>query len=595
MATTTPENASSAYKSQIKTIANSLRTIAVGADAAYTTVQDAIDAIADSSLTVRYLVQVEAGSYDWWSFGGKTGIHVSGPVGGGMIVDQNTTGDKFVNVWSTSCGISNMHFEMDDNAAPSTIRKCLGQAGGACDDFTMSNITFNITAASGRTAPIYAWNAVNAGGNIRADNLTIVTASSGILVPNGYGYWTDVFIYLVGNETGIDRAGLNIIAAGHSGRNYFYGGYIGGAQGETVINASGVDVYGLYIDAACTNTGFRVEFYNTTIYARNASATPGEICCVWAANGWVRMFGCMMQSEDQGAGYQELAVYAARDTASEPGSGSGGRVDVYACRLSGVEGGVNGNSSVGIRRISADTTMEKLESGIIEVDASAGDVDITLDTDSNSNNESLTVINTHHTNVVTIVSGGSTTINGFGADLVVPNLGSVTLIRSGQYDWWTPDKIVPFKALGGGAGGAISHTGDTAYTTLVTIPFGANELKAGDALKIGFLFDDSDGTSQNEFIVASDTASNTAYHHYRNLSASAVTVRAEIFLYVTSTTSITGLTAGAQAGGVGPANNTPSVVTVDTTAGVDILLACRLVDASDTMTLHGYYVEHLKS
>ena len=438
--------------------------VTVGTQGMYSTIQAAIDSITDSSLTNRYVVQLGGASHQVFSFGGKTGIIVNG-IGPASIIQCDTASSQYINCWSTSCGLSNLHVDLADNAAVASNQSyALWMSGGGATDFYLDNVSIYVNAQSGTTAPRYAIGVNNAAGNWRSYNLKIVTESHGILIPNGNdNYWYNTNINLTGNETGIDRIALHITASGHSGRNKFIGGYIGSGYGVAHPNATGVSVYGLLVEATAVNTSFRVAWYNISSFVRNEAVSIGELYNVKMENGWFRAGGGMWQAENPNTApsYDAKAVYGALDTASEPATGNKGKIELYGVRHSGSTGSVIGDSSIGVRRITSSVTLGKLESGVIEADPTAGNIEITLDNAGNSNNESLTVINTHATNLVTVVRYGSILINGVSNNLVVPNLGSVTLRRTGQFTWWSES-----------AGTSSGTSSSGAMSASIALPFG---------------------------------------------------------------------------------------------------------------------------
>jgi len=218
-----------------------------------------------------------------------------------------------------------------------------------------------------------------------------------------------------------------------TGRVWFHDCWLGsgytydipGEGGNTA--KAGIEMATIKIPASQTDK--RVELYGCQGFIRNEQTTgTTPVYVVNAEAGWVRMFGCFMQSE---VGSTSIGIKTAFGTPNEVASGNlRGQVELYGVRTNGIEGGVATIEQCGF--IEKSTDIRQYRHGHFQVDTTSGNV--TLDIDNPGFLKGCKMRFTHMAGSNTLtIAPFSGTINGGATDTIAA--GATKEYVSTGSDW----------------------------------------------------------------------------------------------------------------------------------------------------------------
>jgi len=155
----------------------------------------------------------------------------------------------------------------------------------------------------------------------------------------------------------------------------------------------------------------------------------------------------------------------------------------------------------------------------------------------------------------------------------------------------------PISPIVKGASG-VSQTSTTTATgdgdSFATITFAANELQAGDVIKVRCLYE---GTFASANVIArcwiGGIASGNRFYSTTISSGGTDTVGLTTYIFINSTTNAKSMR-DSVVSGVGTTGAVGASITIDTTSAVTVDLGHAL-GADGSISLHGYVVEHVKA
>lgn len=262
-------------------IGNSETKVYVGDGGEYLTIQDAIDAITDSSSTKPYIVYVLPGSYTPFTFDSKNYITVKG-TGRSTIINcqAGTTLADQCHVNGSHNAISDIQFNfVDDNASRAFDNYCI-RVSANYDNFVLERCYFDILIRDpARTGTVYAFGsnttfspttgALGFGDLIR-DNFVYSDGSGFRSVHSRSSDFYGNHIILTSRDTGSYVSGIDHIAVrcDSAGRVTWHEGRISSGYGSNNVYDDSGNIYGFY----STGAG-RLNIHDCEGILRNDSAT----------------------------------------------------------------------------------------------------------------------------------------------------------------------------------------------------------------------------------------------------------------------------------------------------------------------------------
>jgi hypothetical protein len=341
--------------------------IRVGPGGAFSTVAVALASITDNGPARPYSIVVEPGIYD--GFVMKPYVDVRGAVRGATTI-ETTSWLPVVAAANSTLANLRLHYSGasgGENAAALT-------QNGTLTEFVAHNLEVAVDGVSRAAGPRWAIGFFDGSHDATFYDIKITTESGGVCVPTGNYRFHSCDCYLTGNAVGLPHIGVEVR---NGARVDWFGGRIGtGYYYDQDLHDPAQDVIGVHIPASNTNGNCRVSLHGVIMFARNIDAVSGvRVNAVRAENGWVRLFGCMAQSE-VGDTNASKSIYATYRTSAQPSAGAGGKVEIFGSRVTDFEGNVfDGAGTVGVSTYDVshdDLTLTKYEGGLILCDASNG-------------------------------------------------------------------------------------------------------------------------------------------------------------------------------------------------------------------------------
>lgn len=191
------------------------------------------------------------------------------------------------------------------------------------------------------------------------------------------------------------------------------------------------------------------------------------------------------------------------------------------------------------------------------------------------------------------LKSASTTVDVSAA--TAPTSGQVLTATSGTAATWQTSSATQNPKTLACSNTAVSHTGDTAETTLVDYTLPANTLPANGTLRITMLWSrNSGGTSTVQPRVRFSTISGTRFETFSAQSTTNLTFQTVMYIYANNATN-------AQKAWGGNTNLPYQVSTsgliigaVDTTSATHLVFTGQCVNSGDTISLESYTIELLQ-
>lgn len=256
----------------------------------FSTIQEAIDAITDSSEEKPYVVLVAPGRYFPWDFSGKDYIHVKS-LGYGVIVDckAGATSESRVLLSGSHNAISGISFKFIDGGSGAGHHQYCIYTAAPYDNFILEDCSFDIehSDASRTTTSIWAYGKVGAtagsgqpgfGDIIR--NCTVFTDSSGFALTSNMttDLYNNTIILTTRNNTayisGYDHIGVNVAG---SGRVFWYSGKITTGYGSNNVYDDSGNIYGFNVSALSSNSRLNVHSCNGILRNDSVSANGENV------------------------------------------------------------------------------------------------------------------------------------------------------------------------------------------------------------------------------------------------------------------------------------------------------------------------------
>lgn len=400
-------------------------TIIVGQGGDFTDIAEAMASITDNAVDNPYQILLLPGVYTGWG-DSKQYVDVIGSGRNSTVIETSFTDYIRINSYSELANFKIQHSSVFGSA---TVRGAVEKvSSNSVTEAVLRNIEIDVDdSIQGHTQPKYA---ISFGGgvNLTAYNLKIRTAGGGIRLNSGNSRFHNCDIYFDYEDIGLPRYGI-IMENGN--RLDWYGGRIGtGYYYDQDVIEPDEDIIGLYIPATNTSGNCRAEIHDAEMFARNADANLStKVHAVRADNGWVRMYGCYVQTElgDNTNSNTSKSIHAVYGTADEPATGDGGRVETYGCRVRSMYGFVHGGAGIQgptYYDVSHNNNIIQRYEGLAVCDATSGAFTLKLPTDepATEGHEVEFYKSDASANAITI-DGNGNTING-----------AATHVLSSQYD-----------------------------------------------------------------------------------------------------------------------------------------------------------------
>ena len=283
---TTPANASAAYKAQIRAIIFDTLTLIVGtdSDSDYTTIQDAIDAITDSSASKPYEIKVLPGSYAPFTFSSKNYIAIRGS-GRASIINCvcGSTSAQQILISGSHNTLDGFQINLVDGTGARTFRTFAVRVQAAYDNFILENNYFDIKIAdSARLATVFAYGAVSAQtvtsgakgfGEIIRNNVVYTDGSAFVVTTVLSADFHNNTIILTSRDSGtytsgLDHIGVDVISAA---RVFWHTGRITSGYGANNVWDDTGNIYAFYVSS--TAAGCKLNIQSVQGIIRNDSPT----------------------------------------------------------------------------------------------------------------------------------------------------------------------------------------------------------------------------------------------------------------------------------------------------------------------------------
>ncbi len=347
--------------------------IVVGEGNLFIDINSALESIVDNSATNPYVIQIQPGIYS--SFTMKPYVDVIGSGINSTIIETTSSTPIIV---ASDASLQNLKVHFSGTGGGSGFQGAI-QKRSNITDLVLSDLEIHVDGITGAAGPRFGIYIVNGGHQMTFRNIKIKTESGGVHLSSGNYRFHGCDIYMTGNSIGLPHYG---IYAQKAARIDWSGGRITtGYYYPDISNDLDQDVICIYIPASNTY-GCRVEAHDAEMYARNANASStARVNAVRAENGWVRLFGCLAQTElsNNINNNSSKTVFGAFGTDNEPTQGVGaGKIEVHGSRISSQEGNTLSGQLIGVATYNKNMNLEKWSGGLIRCDASYGAMTIKL-------------------------------------------------------------------------------------------------------------------------------------------------------------------------------------------------------------------------
>ena len=282
----TPANASDAYKNQLRTIIDP-NVVHVGTGSTHETIQSAIDAISDSSVTKPYTVLVAPGTYAPFDFSAKTYISVIG-YGNSSLINcvAGSTVTSRVLVSGHHNQISKLGFKYTDTGGDSEADQYCISPNGQYSNFILDDCYFDIehTDVSRTSNTIFAFGSTVARGlvtgvlgfgDIIRNNVVYSDSSAFSTCSGGTIDFYNNQIILTTRDSGSYISGYNHYGVRHvgNGRVFWHTGHLTSGYGANNVHDDTGNIYGFYEAGDQSNARINIHSCNGILRNDSLSAT----------------------------------------------------------------------------------------------------------------------------------------------------------------------------------------------------------------------------------------------------------------------------------------------------------------------------------
>jgi hypothetical protein len=383
------------------------------------TIQGAIDSITDATIDKPYAVLISPGVYDE-KLTLKAHVYLKGYGPSTIIKGTGITYlANILNMGKFDCGASDLVVDGTRTGVYGTDSSVIKVSDAGSLDIVHGRYLNNIIVKA---------NGLGAGGitvsgsyRIALNNCTIITEGVGLTLKNSpQVYAHNCHIALVGASVGCNHKGV-YIDAGYT-RLYWFGGRIGTGYGYDEITGDTDKIFAALHSAAASDYA-RIELHNLESYVRSENHTDGIKVNVIRAEGasWFRCFGCFGQAEAPPT-WLNKTIY----------NGGSATIENHSCRFSDASNDdVVGSSQSGVYTLTANTTIEKFEGGLIKCEPAAANITLTFAT-SKSKGDSYFFQKTNSNAYTVTINGGGVNINGAATYTLSKQYDAVGLIYNGS-------------------------------------------------------------------------------------------------------------------------------------------------------------------